>query len=146
MDKLSEEFIEFQLLKDENIPQQIRDKAIVNVDTENDKFYHRMDIIWHYLSSLKAPDHTARFLRLPRIAMLVLLISHSNAQEECIFSMVRNNKTVFRPNLDPKGTLSSILTVKLANNMPAHQFEPTKDLLKTAKSATWKYIKEHSNK
>ena len=78
--------------------------------------------------------------------MLVLLIPHSNAQGECIFSMVRKNKTAFRPNLDPKGMLSSILTVKLANNVAAHQFEPTKDLLKTAKSATWKYNKEHSNK
>lgn len=78
--------------------------------------------------------------------MLVLLIPHSNAQEERIFSMVRKNKTAFRPNLDSKGTLSSILTVKLANDVPAHQFEPTKDLLKTAKSATWNYNKEHSNK
>ena len=114
--------------------------------TENDKFYHRMDIIWDYLSSLKAPDHAARILRLSKIAMLVLLILHSNVQEERIFSMVHKNKTAFWSNLDPKGTLSSILTVKLANNVPAHQFEPTKDLLKTAKSATWKYNKEHSNK
>ena len=112
LNKLSEEFIEFQLLQDENIPQQVWDKATVKVDTENDKFYHRMDIIWHYLSSLKAPDHTARFLRLSMTAMLVILIPHSNMQEERIFSMVRKNKTVFRPNLDPKGTLSSILTVK----------------------------------
>ena len=146
MDKLSEEFIEFQLLHDENIPKQIWDQATVKVDAENDKFYHRMDIIWHYLSSLKAPDHTARFSRLSRIAMLALLIPHSNAQEERIFSMVRKNKTAFRPNLDPRGTLSSILTIKLANDVPAHQFEPTKDLLKTAKSATWNYNKEHSNK
>jgi hypothetical protein len=62
MDKLSEEFIEFQLLHDENIPKQIwPDRATVEVDTENHKFYHQMDIIWHYLSSLNAPDHTDRF-------------------------------------------------------------------------------------
>ena len=107
MDKLSEEFIEFQQLHDENIPKQIWDQATVKVDTENDQFYHWMDIIWHYLSSLKAPHHTAP---------------------------------------DHTGTLSSILTIKLAKDMPAHQFEPTKDLLKTAKSATWNYNKEHSNK
>ena len=29
--------------------------------------------------------------------------------------------------------------------MPAYQFEPTKDLLKTAKSATWKDNKKHSS-
>ena len=59
--------------------------------------------------------------------------------------MIPKNKTASRPSLVPKGTLSSILTGKLANDMPAHQFEPTKDLLKTATSATWKYNKEHSS-
>ena len=143
MDKLSEEFTEFQLLHDNDIPKQIWEKATVKVDSVNDKSYQRMDVIWHYISTMKAPDHTTRFLRLSKIAMLVLLIPHSNAQEERIFSMVRKNKTAFQPSLDPKGTLSSILTVKLANDVPAHQFEPSKELLKTAKSATWNYNKEH---
>ena len=56
-----------------------------------------------------------------------------------IFSMIHKIKLV------PKGTLSSILTVKLANGMSVHHFEPTKDHLKTAKSATWKYNKKHSS-
>ena len=145
VDKLSEEFTEFQLLHDNDIPKQIWEKATVKVDSVNDKSYQRMDVIWHYISTMKAPDHTTRFLRLSKIAMLVLLIPHSNAQEERIFSMVRKNKTAFRPSLDPKGTLSSIMTVKLANDVPAHQFEPSKELLKTAKSATWNYNKEHSS-
>ena len=49
-----------------------------------------------------------------------------------IFSMIYQNNTAFRPSLVRKGTLSSILTDKLANDMPAYQFESTKDLLKTA--------------
>ena len=44
LDKLYQEFIEFQVLQDENIPQ-VWDKATVKVDTDNDKFYHWMDII-----------------------------------------------------------------------------------------------------
>ena len=52
----------------------------------------------------------------------------------CIFSIIRKNKTAFQPSLVPKGTLSNILTVKPAKVMPAHQFEATKDLLKTAKT------------
>ena len=83
------------------------------------------------------------FLGFPKQQCQCSLTPHSNAQEERIFSMVCKNKTAFQPSLDPKGTLSSILTVKLANDMPAYQFEPTKDLLKTAKSTTWKYNKEH---
>ena len=42
-----------------------------------------------------------------------------------IFSMIRKNKTAFWPSPVPKGTLSSILIVKLANDMPAHQFKLT---------------------
>ena len=59
--------------------------------------------------------------------------------------MISKNKTAFQPSLVPKGTLSSILTVDIAYKMTAHQFELTKDLLKAAKSATWKYSKEHSS-
>ena len=97
-------------------------------------------------STLRAPDHTFRFSRLCKVAKLVLVIPYSNAEEERVLSMVRKNKTAFRPSLDPKGTLSSILTIKLANTAPAHCFEPTKELLKTAKSATWEYNKAHSKK
>ena len=66
-------------------------------------------------SSMKAPDSTYRFSRLSQIAMLILVIPHSNAEEERIFSIVQKNKTTFYPNLDLKGRLSSIL----ANSQPA---------------------------
>ena len=79
------------------------------------------------------------------MAKLVLTIPHSNAQEERLFSMVRKNKTAFRPSLDPKGTLSSILAIKLAVQEPAHSFEPPKDVIANAKTATWEYNK-HSSK
>ena len=46
----------------------------------------------------------------------------------CIFSIIRKNKTAFQLSLVP-----SILTVILAREMPAHQFEATKDLLKKTK-------------
>ena len=44
---------------------------------------------------------------------------------------------------DPKGTLSSILTIKLARTEPAHCFEPSKATLSKAKSATYEYNKAH---
>ena len=49
--------------------------------------------------------------------------------------MIHKNKTAFGPSFVPKGTLSSILIVELAD-MSAYKFEATKDLLKAAKSAT----------
>ena len=117
-------------------------QSTVVVDEENT--YHRMDVLWHYLSSMRAADSSFRFPRLTKVAKLVLTIPHSNAQEERLFSIVCKNKTAFRPSLDPKGTLSSILAIKLAAREPAHCFEPSKEVLSKAKAATWEYNKAHS--
>ena len=143
-DKLSEEFTDYQLLNDNEVPESVW-KSVVVQDDESCTFY-RMDMIWHYLSNLKAVDGKNRFSRISHVAKLVLVIPHSNAEEERIFSMVRKNKTAFRPNLDPKGTLSSILTIKLGSHQPAHVFEPPKSMLKKAKTATWDYNKLHAKK
>ena len=80
----------------------------------------------------------SRFCSIPFVKLHVNL--HSDAQEECIFLMTQKNKIAFRPNLDPKGTLSSILTIKLAKTGPANSFE---EVLKKAKSTTWEYNKAH---
>ena len=42
--------------------------------------------------------------------------------------MIRKNKTAICPSLDPKGTLSSILTIKLTYTEPSNKFEPPKKL------------------
>ena len=49
-------------------------------------------------------------------------------------------ETAFRPSIDPKGTLSSILAIKLAAREPAHCFEPPKEVLS---QATWEYSVNH---
>ena len=65
-----------------------------------------MDIIWAYLSRRKSPDGCSlRFPNLAKIAQLILVLPHSNAGEERIFSMVRLNKT-YRSRLSLDGTLS----------------------------------------
>ena len=137
-----EEFLAYQLLEESDIPQHVWNDA--TVVEEKDKKYHRMDILWCYLSTLRDPDGTLRFRRLSSVATLVLVIPHSNAEEERVFSMVRKNKTAFQPSLDPEGTLSSILTIKLASCGPAHTYEPTSEVLHKAKTATWEYNKAHS--
>lgn len=141
LDHLQEEFIEYQLLEESDIPQDVWKKATV-VDGEHT--YHRMDVLWHHISNMRAPDNALRFAQLSKIALLILIIPRSNAEEERVFSMVQKNKTAFRPSLDPKGTLSSILTIKLAHLPPAHSYEPTSEVLKKATSATWEYNKKHS--
>ena len=71
----------------------------------------------------------------------MLVLPHSNALEEIIFSMVKKN--LFRASMD-FNTLGSILTVKLANPNAA-KFKPDKTLLRSVKSATWEYNKKHSS-
>ena len=89
-----------------------------------------------YHSFLKYYNLQKRFSCISHVAKLVLVIPHLNAEEVRTFSMVCKNKTAFCPNLDPKGTLSSILTIKLASHQPANVFKPPKSMLKKGKTAT----------
>ena len=93
--KLAEEFVDYQLLRARHPSD--RDKAKVELfEVDGDKHY-RMDVLWHYFSTLKSGDGRQRFKRLSKIAVMVLTIPHSNADEERVFSMVRKNKTPFHP-------------------------------------------------
>ena len=141
LEKIEGEFLDYQLIEKNEIPNELWDSATVKVD-ETQKYY-RMDMIWNCLSSMTNPDGIPRFSRLTRVAKLVLILPHSNASEERVFSMVTKNKTTFRPNLKLDGTLASILTVKLANPEPCHAYEPEKLVLETAKKATMMYKRSH---
>lgn len=141
--KLREEFVEYQLLDDHVIPQSIWDAARVVIDEESGDRKYRMDVIWHYISNLRGGDGCDRFNRLSKVAKLVLVIPHSNAGEERVFTMVKKNKTPFRPSLSLDKTLSGLLTVKLAINELCHKFEPDASVISRAGKVTWEYNKEH---
>lgn len=83
------------MLDESDIPNDIWDEAIVHQNEEVS--YYRMDTVWHHIATMRAPDSRPRFARLCRIAKLTLVLPHSNAQEERVFSMVQKNKTAFRP-------------------------------------------------
>lgn len=86
MDKLQEEFTDYQLLDRAAIPDSVwKDALIYEDDTVapgTRKEYHRMDVIWAYMSEMKNVDSSLRFPLLSRVARLVLVIPHSNAGEE----------------------------------------------------------------
>ena len=140
--KVEEEFLDYQLMKESDIPQSVWQSALLE---DNGSEYYRMDILWSHMSSMKHPDGLLKFQRLSEVALLVLTLPHSNAEEERVFSMVTKNKTKFRPNLKVDGTLSSILTIKLANPGVC-AYEPTKDVLHSAKQATMTYNQAHCSK
>ena len=61
LDKLEEEFLDYQLMENAEIPNDIWESAVTKVD-EAQKYY-RMDMIWNYLSSMTNPDGVIRFHR-----------------------------------------------------------------------------------
>lgn len=87
-----------------------------------------------------------RFPRLLQVDKSVLVIPHSNASGERIFSKVHKNKTPFQPSLGIDKTLLLLLTVKLGVDEPCEKFEPSKELLESAKKATTEYNRAHSSK
>ena len=140
---VEEEFIDYQIMQNSDIPDKVWDSAVIR---EGKTKYHRMDTIWGYLSNMKNPDNTNRFGRLSKVAMLILVISHSNTEKERVFSLVTKNKTNFRPNPQLDGTLASLISVKLANSSPCQSYEPPKEVIESAKKATMDYNRAHSSK
>ena len=135
-DELAEEFIGYQLLCQNDIPESV--KELCQLSSSDD---HISCIDSLYLRLLKTPDTTTlRFNLLFRVAETVLTIPHSNAGEERIFSYVTKNKTPSRSSLQLDGTLSSILTTKT----DPLNWKPTTEIIEKAKKATREYNTEHS--
>ena len=108
-DSLTEEFNEYQLLRDSDIPDHVMESC------KTDRGDLKLDLLWSFIGQMK--DHAENallFLRLWKVVRLILTIPHSNAEEERVFSILRKNKTSFLSRLDPEETLASIVTVKLA--------------------------------
>ena len=77
------------------------------------------------------------------MAQLVLCLPHSNADAERVFSSIDLNKTETRNALHLDGTLSSIMTIKMAASEPCYRFEPPAEVLRASRSATSSYNKSH---
>ena len=145
MDRLQEEFTDYQLLERSEIPDTIWKEALIyeKVTEFSKKLYYRMDVIWAYLSGVKIVDSSLRFELLSSVAKLVLVIPHSNAGEERVFSLIKQNRTPIRSSPNANGTLSSMIQIKVANTDSCIKWEPSKDLLKAAKTATKQYNTMH---
>ena len=144
-DRLLEEFIDFQLLADDECPGA-----------------KRIDQAWFEISKLRDPaTEQFRFPVLTRLVMYVLLIPHSNAYCETIFSMVRKVQTDARSQLgrhkdghaatsvyskhqgDVRNSLCGILAAKvnIFCKIPCFEWKPSAKLLKAAHKATYTALK-----
>ena len=105
-----------------------------------------MDVLWYHLQSMKSPiRYNKRFNILFEVAQIVLLIPHSNAAIERLFSLLNKNKNELsdRNRLDQDKALSSILAVKLdcpdTSSAFCYQIQSDKELLGMAKKAVVTY-------
>lgn len=98
LELLQEEFTDYQLLMHGAIPSDVWKKAAVT-DEEEHTIRHRMDVVWHHLSSLKAPDGNLRFSRLCNIAKCSCSSSSSFQRTERTNFSPWSGKT--RPRLGP---------------------------------------------
>ena len=147
LNKLNEEFIDYQTLSREDIPTSVWDEASERVDAEGGGISWRMDTVWGYLRGLKLPGvEVSRFPMLSKVAQVVLTIPHSNAGEERVFSIIRKIRRDDRGSMQLEGTLSSLITVKINLSEPCFKYQPSKRVLDDAKQATSLYNKQHSNK
>ena len=104
----------------------------------------RADVAWHLISQLRYGDGKPKFLKLASVIMGILVIPHSNASSERVFSCVRKNRTEFRPNLS-ESTLECLLVEKTSmfasGDVPCYKQKYSNQLIRKAKSATYNSLK-----
>lgn len=108
MDRL-QEFVDYQFLEESHIPPKVWEESAIYKDNGG-KVYHRMDVIWGHIATVKNADSSEWFANLCEVAKLILVIPDSNAGEERVFNLIKQNKTTTCSCLDPNGTLSSLIT------------------------------------
>ena len=104
LDMLEEEFMEYQVMLKGDVPHDIWDEAFVNDISQSD--HNCIEMVWGYLRQW--------FPLLNKIASAILVVPHSNAADERVFSMIRKNKREIRSRLDLSTLLNSVMRVKMS--------------------------------
>ena len=106
-----------------------------------------VDHFWAEMAAMKQPgdQQQQRFPRLAVLAKALLVLPHSTADPERLFSMIKKIETDHRGSLLPS-TVRSLLSVKLNTDEDCYHSKDlfTPKLLKAAKSATERSVTCHS--
>ena len=101
----------------------------------------RIDEQWGKVSEIRDTTGNKKFSHISKLALSILLIPHSNATCERVFSAVRKIRTDFRSSMGPN-TLEAMCLVKMDMQFAGavcHQQEYTREQTKQAKNATEKF-------
>ena len=138
-DKLHSQFLNYQVLSEDDLPQVIRD-AITSSEYGN----CLVDILWDFLRGVKVPGtNSFQYNLLFKVAEMIMTIPHSSAAEERMFSIINKNKTSSQGSLSLEGALSAIMIVKTHIYDPL-AWKPLQDVLMKAKKARMEYNRGHA--
>jgi len=113
IEHLMEEFQDYQLSLDDDLPA-VKSDSHVNM-------------FWAEMGRKKIFVGAVRFPLLSHVMTTLSLNAHSNADSECVFSVVRKIDTDSCSQLS-NDTLQFLLSCKINTNDPCHAFVPDKDL------------------
>ena len=130
---------DLQKLEDEWLDYQLRPSTDLPTYTPGDT---RIDSFWGDMSRSKAGTGQPRFGTLCAVVLPLLSLPNSNADSERVFSMAKKIDTDSRSDLG-QDTICALLSCKINTEDTCFQFQPSAELLKAAKSATWDYVKSH---
>ena len=147
--EMEQEFLLLQSITLDDFDSYVKEELCIRVDDEGEGVTYRIDVLLYHLYEMKIPGASkSKFENLFKLAMVVLCIVHSNAEEESLFSRVKKNFTPQKASLTLDGSLSSIMSFQLnrGKNEPCYKYNPSQNVLKRSKEVTWEYNKGHSKK
>ena len=146
---LANQFASFSPDEMDTLGMEFRDYRASTLDQlpafcENDE--GAVDHFWKDMASVTSVMNSEvyQFGKLSKFSHILLVLPHSNADVERLFSMVRKIETEERSQLD-QSTVCDLLTVKINNDNPCYSNQEliNDNMLSMAKSATIKYVKKN---
>ena len=130
-EKLKDEWEDYQLIAGNLLRQYSEDGRAT-----------RPEAFWSEVLKTKTGFGRDRFPLMKKMAQILLCLPHSNADSERVFSHVRKIHTEYRQTMGTD-TLTSLLQVKLNCDDRCSQVRPSIEQIRSAKSCTSVYNKQH---
>lgn len=102
----------------------------------------REDIQIGFLRNLRRADGNLKFDKIAHVLLGIMVIPHSNAECERVFSIVKKNRTMFRSSMSDE-SLENLLVIKCKTNVPCYETSFSNEFLKKAKKATVNNLTDH---
>ena len=101
-----------------------------------------VDAFWSAMASLKTVTGHYKYSTISKPMKTFFLMSHSNADSERVFSIIYKICTEHRADL-AQHTVAALLSVNVNSRVGSQGFEPSRNELSKAKSATMEYNRLH---